>query len=139
MINSGAEFDPVVAARIAHDRGIVADHSGEWVHAIRGTLIRRVRGSDLQLTPSIVGNTNEGITVADAGLGDIGLRCIAGARPWGRGDRWLHFDLVDEIKGATGDGVRAAVAEHRLVGRQIRLPTYADHRADLCAQLRENP
>src|ERR1700690_3407973 len=135
MVEPRSEFDAVVAAGIAHDDRVVAQHSGEGVHAIGGSLVRRVGGAELQLTPLISGDTDEGVAIAEARLGDVGLRRIAGACPGGGCDGRLRLDLVNEIDGGAGDRVRAAVTEDRLVGRQIRLPTYTTHRTDLLAAL----
>src|SRR6202521_1413911 len=135
MVDAGSELDPVVPACIAHDDRVVSQHSGEGIHAIRGSLVRRVGGSEFHLTPLISGDTDEGVSIADGCLGDVRLRRIAGGCPRSRGDRGLHLDLVNEVRGKSGDGMRAAITEHRLIGRQIRLPTHLPYRAYLLATL----
>jgi len=63
------------------------------------------------------------------------LSRIAGACARGGGDCGLHLDLVNEVRAKPGDGMRAAVTKHGLVGRQIGLPAHLPHRARLLATL----
>src|ERR1700719_760688 len=135
MVDPGSKLDPVVPTCITHDDRVVSQHSGEGVHAIRGSLVRRVGGSEFHLAPLISGDTDKGVAIAEGGLGDVGLRRKAGGCPRGRGDRGLHLDLVNEVCIEPGDGMRAAVTKNRLVGRAIRRTTGWSHRAALLATL----
>src|ERR1700730_8042157 len=127
MVQAGAELDAIVSAGMAHDDGIVAEHAGEGIHPVGRFLVGGVSRADLELAQAVVRETHEAVAVAEGGLGDIRLRRVGRTFTGGRRNRRLYFELVDEFDGAAVNFVRAAVAQHRLVGREIAYPAYASH------------
>src|ERR1700693_3657710 len=127
MFQARAELDAIVSAGVAHDDGIVAEHAGKGIHPVSRLFVGGVTRAGLELAPAGVRKTHEAVAVTDGGLGDIRLRRVGRTFTGGRRNRRLYLDLVDEIDGAAVNFVRAAVAQHRLVGREIAYVAYASH------------
>ena len=114
----------VVAAGIAHDGGVVADHSDEGVHAGRGEFIRRVGFAEEDGSPGGRSKTDEAVARGESALDGVVLGAVGLGGSGGGGDVDLGFELIDEVQVLDTGGLEAANTDVGEVRGDVGHPTH---------------
>jgi hypothetical protein len=111
VIQPCTELNPVVAAGVAHDDGVVAEFAGERIEGGGGILIRRICLADLQSTPGGGGQPDIAVS-REQRTGDA-IALIAIAFLGSRRGRNVEsaFKLIDELERLVAELLKATDTE----------------------------
>src|SRR5262249_32030411 len=116
------EFDTVVAAGIAHDNRVVAEHPGEGVHHRRRILVGRIRLPDLDGTPAVGCQPDEAVARGQTTLDDIAEVAVALADPRSGADIDFRFYLIYKLERLIAEVLEATDAQIGQIGGHRRHP-----------------
>ncbi len=123
VIDAGTEFDPVVAAGIAHDDPVITPLARERIESCCRVLIRCVRFADLDRAPGGRGDADVSIAVEQRAvdlIGEVAVRLFQARRCR---NIETDFELIDKAQIVRrGQFLEAADAKVRQVRGDVRQP-----------------